>query len=524
MAPPRRGSAFEKRGVILVQVRLRAGAGKKFWSARCPPRADGVAVDLVHARAVAADLQRLYDAGKWDPLAPTAAPGTPDAATVALNPGAVPTVAEFALAWVAKQTYESQPKDQMLFVRHLSPSPMGSLAVSDVRPRHVVAYITWLKTRASQRGGTLAPRTIRNVYDAVRRALDAAVVSELLASNPCAALHGHLPEIVDKDPEARDTWFCTRDEVFALMTDPRVNDARRVVYAVEFLTGCRPGELAALRWRDWDRAMRPLTRLTIGRAVKSVSKKIGSTKTGARKRAPVHPFLERVLDAWWREGWRELMGRAPTLDDLLVPNQDGQPRSNQRANVLWKRDLVKLGLRERHHYCTRHTFISQTQDDGADGQILKWMTHAPPSSAFDGYTRTQWSRLCQELSKLRVGNDTAEDTTEAVPSVDAELVREAPVARVVDVRPIVVRALPVAVSPSLTAPLTALKAKSPGNRFVSGALHLSGREDLNLRLPGPEPGALPDCATPRMGERCVVDPPAAVKLFSRNSHTAYTSG
>jgi hypothetical protein len=27
-----------------------------------------------------------------------------------------------------------------------------------------------------------------------------------------------------------------------------------------------------------------------------------------------------------------------------------------------------------------------------------------------------------------------------------------------------------------------------------------------------------------MGERCVVDPPAAVKLFSRNSHTAYTSG
>jgi hypothetical protein len=26
----------------------------------------------------------------------------------------------------------------------------------------------------------------------------------------------------------------------------------------------------------------------------------------------------------------------------------------------------------------------------------------------------------------------------------------------------------------------------------------SGREDSNLRPPGPEPGALPDCATPRM--------------------------
>jgi hypothetical protein len=27
--------------------------------------------------------------------------------------------------------------------------------------------------------------------------------------------------------------------------------------------------------------------------------------------------------------------------------------------------------------------------------------------------------------------------------------------------------------------------------------NVSGRQDLNLRPPGPQPGALPDCATPR---------------------------
>ncbi len=41
----------------------------------------------------------------------------------------------------------------------------------------------------------------------------------------------------------------------------------------------------------------------------------------------------------------------------------------------------------------------------------------------------------------------------------------------------------------------------------------SGREDLNLRLPGPEPGALPGCATPRKG-RDVYPPP---HTLSRNS-------
>ena len=34
---------------------------------------------------------------------------------------------------------------------------------------------------------------------------------------------------------------------------------------------------------------------------------------------------------------------------------------------------------------------------------------------------------------------------------------------------------------------------------LSGAFVASGRQDLNLRPPGPQPGALPDCATPRGG-------------------------
>src|SRR3954465_3179312 len=33
---------------------------------------------------------------------------------------------------------------------------------------------------------------------------------------------------------------------------------------------------------------------------------------------------------------------------------------------------------------------------------------------------------------------------------------------------------------------------------VCRAFRKSGRQDLNLRPPGPQPGALPDCATPRM--------------------------
>jgi len=406
MAPPRQGSAFVKAGKIVVQVRLRADAPRRFWVTECPARKDSVPVDLVHARAVAADLQRLYDSGKWDPLAKPEGP--------AAAPEGPLTVLTFVTRWAARQTYESASKDRRVLTRHLGAAPLGALLVRDLRPMHIVAFIDWLRGRPSRQGGVLAARTVRSIYDAVRRALDEAVLHELLPANPCAPVHGRLPSIEDKSPGDRDGWFFERAEVWALITDPRVPEPRRVAYAVEFLTGCRPGELSALRIRDWDRGQRPLTRLTVSRAIKSVSKTEGRTKTGAKKLVPVHPALERILSAWVAEGWERFIGRAPTAEDLLCPNQNNTPRDTTRANRYFGQDLAKLKLRKRHHYCTRHTFISQTQDDGADASIMRWATHAPPTSAYDGYTRGQWSRLCEEIGKLRVGPE--EGSTPPPPS------------------------------------------------------------------------------------------------------------
>lgn len=397
MPRPRTGSAFLHKGRILLQITLRpevqAERGRRFWSGQCPARKDGVAVDLVHARAVARDLQRLHDEGKWDPFAPEETPATP----------AEQTLAVFASAWIKTQRYESAPKDARALDNYLARSALGAMTVGDIRPKHIVAFLDWLAKQPSPRGGVLATRTIRNVYDVTRRALDAAVVQELLPANPCAPVHNKLPAVEDKDPAARDGWFFNRAEVWTLLTDSRLLAERRVVYAIEFLTGCRPGELAVLRWRDWDRSQRPLTRLTITRAVKSVSRTEGRTKTGARKMVPVHPHLETVLTEWFTSGWQRFMERAPTPDDLIVPNKDGNTRNTNRANRDFKRDLVRVKLPERHHYCTRHTFISQAQDDGADGNVLQWATHAPPKTAFNGYTRAQWSRLCAEVEKLKVG-------------------------------------------------------------------------------------------------------------------------
>lgn len=420
MARPRTGSAYEKRGVIVIAVSLwRTGAR---WVRPCPPRSDGVLVDLIHARAVAADLQRRYDGGLWDPDAvvqpgtasrsatpakasrPTSAPAAAPASRAAESSGtaAGPTVLEHARAWIKTERYESAPKDAANIERYLAKSEFGAMPVTDVRAKHVLAFIRWLGELPSQRGGTLAPRSVRNIYDVVRRSLDAAVIEELLTANPCHALHKKLPPIEDKVPGARQGWIYTRDEVERLIADPALLPDRRVSYAILFLTGMRFGEFAALRWKDWDRTLQPLTRLTIWRAIKSVSKREANTKTGAVKLVPVHPTLEAVLSAWRATGWKELMGREPMDEDFIVPERGGSARNVHNGNRYIREDAERLGIRPRHQHCARHTLISLAQDDGADGSILRWITHAPPRSAFDGYTRQQWGRLCAELGKLNI--------------------------------------------------------------------------------------------------------------------------
>jgi hypothetical protein len=49
-----------------------------------------------------------------------------------------------------------------------------------------------------------------------------------------------------------------------------------------------------------------------------------------------------------------------------------------------------LGLRSRHAYDARQTFIPQTKQYGGDAAPLRLITDAPPSSAYEGYVREQW--------------------------------------------------------------------------------------------------------------------------------------
>ena len=295
---------------------------------------------------------------------------------------------------------------------------IGDMLIANVRTPTLIDLFKRIRTTPSRETGEpLSPRTVHNVYGVLALVLRDAVLAGVIDHAPAALDERHLGRKVDRDPEWRDLAIFTRDEVQAMISSLKIPVDRRVVYAIELLAGTRPSEAAALRWRNYDAAKRPLGELRVAHSYSAKLDRVKGTKTDAVKHVPVHPTLAAILAEWKLHGWAAMMGREPTPDDLIVPlppadaeartTKTGEPfRPDYYSRRRWvEEDLPALGWRHRRHYDTRATFITLALEDGADREIIEArVTHTRPNrTAFDMYNRgLQWERTCSEVAKLKI--------------------------------------------------------------------------------------------------------------------------
>jgi integrase len=279
---------------------------------------------------------------------------------------------------------------------------LRSLRVGDVRPRDAYKLVKAVSRTESNRGGALAPRTVRQVFFTARQVFQYAVLQEIIPGNPMVLARGVLPRVQDKDPSWRARAVFTATEVEMVISDPRIAPHRRVAYAIEFLTGLRTGQVSALRWSDYDQDVEPLGRLTSAISYNSVTKIEKATKTGVTHEVPVHPTLAKVLAVWKLTGWRKWMKKVATPGDLIIPNINGDNRDVRKALEDFHEDLERLGLRKRRHYDARRTFISLGVDAGGSKELLRSITHPRPVDAFDLYRTPAWAAKCEAVAKLNV--------------------------------------------------------------------------------------------------------------------------
>lgn len=292
-------------------------------------------------------------------------------------------------------------KEMQRFRDHVLPV-LGTLKVVDVRPRHAHELVMALRRTESRRGGVLAPRTIRQIYFSTKQLFQYALLQELIPGNPILVGKGVLPKKADKDPGWRKGAVFTISEVELLISSDKVPLHRRVVYAISFLTGLRPGQVFELRWGDYEADFEPMGRLSSSRSWNSVKKTVKSTKTNVDHLVPVHAVLAKILAAWKLHGWPARHGRQPKQADLIVPTINGTQRDSRRSYMDFMEDLDALGLRRRRQYDSRRTFASLALNGGASKDAVRSITHPRPADVFDLYVTMSWEALCGAVKAIRV--------------------------------------------------------------------------------------------------------------------------
>lgn len=379
-----------RQGTLRYKYTFKSG-DPRVWDKAVPAPDDGSPLDEEWGDIFISAFRRKVKAG-WDPRQEH---NLPTQST---------TVGEYITNWIKAQTYEDATRDAQRLVYHLLPSALAQMPITEVKPRHCLAYVQWLKARPSRRGGTLAPRTIRTIAQTVQRALSQAVRDEIISVSPWNLPPNALPGIEDKELGARDTWIFTYKEVQALSYSKNLNEDRRAMWATLFLGCCRTGELVALRVKDWDRNKEPLGSLSINKSRSALHKRIKSTKTKRPRLVPVHPALQEILESWVSDGLARQLGRQATPEDLLFPSPaTGEERAGNSILKLLHSDLSTLGYRSRRAHDTRRTHISMLVDSGASKDIYVVWTHGKKKDVLSGYTTESWKTFCREMLKLEFG-------------------------------------------------------------------------------------------------------------------------
>lgn len=221
-------------------------------------------------------------------------------------------------------------------------------------------------------GRELSPSTIRLAASVLHNALEELVTRGELPANPAKGIA--LPKI-----EKAEVTSLTVDQSRVLLTGIR-NTPYEALWALLLLTGVRPAEALALRWRDVEGGVLKITRSL---SWTSDGPQIAPPKTDAGRRSiPLPDYALQVLV--------ERKARVDTAgaDDLIFATAGGTPlewRVIKRRH--FKPLLKKLGLPNIRGYDLRHTCTTLLIEAGvAPATITERMGHRSTAFLLDTYS------------------------------------------------------------------------------------------------------------------------------------------
>ena len=265
--------------------------------------------------------------------------------------------------WLKQRKLRIKPStlrdDLSIFKKYLNPY-FGEMFLSRIVEADVERFISTL--------GHLSPKRINNIMVPLKTLFKTAHRRKEIKENPCQ----FIKKLREPKPEIFPLSF---DEVKRFLR--KVDSNYYNYFASAFLTGMRPNELIALKWKNID--------LTLGKITVREGRVYGiesspKTESSYREIDILFPLKKILLEQ-----------KAKTFfkGDYVFVTKDGTPLEvNNLRNRVWYPTLKKAGLRNRTMYQTRHTFGTLMLSSGENPNwVAQMMGHTSAEMLFKRYAK-----------------------------------------------------------------------------------------------------------------------------------------
>jgi integrase len=270
---------------------------------------------------------------------------------------------EFAKEWLEEKRVRLKPSTlrdfSSIFDNYLFPH-FGKMYLPRIKEAHIEQFLASL--------GHLSTKRINNIMVPLKVLFKTAYRRHEIRENPCE----FIKRLKEQKPEIYPLSF---EEMKRFLS--KVNPFYLNYFATALLTGMRPNELIALKWKNIDLTLGKIT-VREGRVqgIESSPK----TESSYREIDILPPLKKFLLDQ-----------KAKTFfkGAYVFTSREGTPLDvDNLRNRVWYPTLQRAGLRERTMYQIRHTFATLMLSSGENPNwVAQMMGHSSTEMLFKRYNK-----------------------------------------------------------------------------------------------------------------------------------------
>ncbi len=277
------------------------------------------------------------------------------------------TFQDYAVRWLDRQT-KYAPSTLGFYRRSLETvyPYIGSIKLNRLRPIALENLLVELRKRTF-RGKQIQETTVQKYLTVVSAVLSDAKRNEIIQKNPARMID--LPDTTFKTQAIPSNEEAA--EFLNIIAD--IEDPYKTFYALAIYTGCRRGELCALKWSDFIVDGYEGI-LTVSRSRSMVPGKgimEGSTKNGKSRTIYMSEDMISLVRSYCYQKQAEALKGGFPFSDYLFTNEHGELMHPDTFTKYLRRLYDENGFpREYHLHTLRHYFVSTMLHNGVDKQTV----------------------------------------------------------------------------------------------------------------------------------------------------------